>query len=151
MCEEYLRLAYQGLRAKVKSFNAHLTTDFFADLPPVTLVGPDVGRVLLNLFGNAFYAVHQRQQTGQPGYQPKVGVRTVQFHQQVQIHVTDNGTGMSEAVQRKIFQPFFTTKPTGEGTGLGLSLSHGGSLTVESQVGEGTTFSVELPLNGAAH
>ncbi|WP_269808175.1 ATP-binding protein [Hymenobacter siberiensis] len=152
LCDEYLRLAYQGLRAKDKSFNAALSTDFLADLPRVTLVGADVGRVLLNLFTNAFYAVRQRQQQGEPGYQPQVGVRTVLLNQQVQIQVTDNGTGMSEAIQSKIFQPFFTTKPTGEGTGLGLSLSHdivvqghGGSLTVESQPGQGTTFTISLP------
>ncbi|MCC3154591.1 ATP-binding protein [Hymenobacter sp. BT770] len=152
LCDEYLRLAYQGLRAKDKSFNAALNTDFMADLPLVTLVGADVGRVLLNLFTNAFYAVRQRQQQGEPGYQPQVGVRTLVLNQQVQIQVTDNGTGMSDAVQGKIFQPFFTTKPTGEGTGLGLSLSHdiiaqghGGSLTVESQEGEGTAFTISLP------
>jgi signal transduction histidine kinase len=156
LCDEYLRLAYQGLRAKDKSFNAALHTDFLADLPPVTLAGADVGRVLLNLFTNAFYAVRQRQLTGEPGYQPQVGVRTLVLNQQVQIQVTDNGTGMSAAVQAKIFQPFFTTKPTGEGTGLGLSLSHdiiaqghGGSLNVESHEGQGTTFSVALPLTKA--
>ncbi|WP_226915589.1 ATP-binding protein [Hymenobacter siberiensis] len=154
LCDEYLRLAYQGLRAKDKSFNAALNTDFLTDLPPVTMVGADVGRVLLNLFTNAFYAVRQRQQQGEPGYQPQVGVRTVLLNQQVQIQVTDNGTGMSEAIQSKIFQPFFTTKPTGEGTGLGLSLSHdivvqghGGTLTVQSAAGEGTTFAIALPLS----
>ena len=152
LCDEYLRLAYQGLRAKDKSFNATLNADFLADLPLVTLVGADVGRVLLNLFANAFYAVRQRQQQGEPGYQPQVGVRTVLHNQHVQIHVTDNGTGMSAAVQGKIFQPFFTTKPTGEGTGLGLSLSHdiiaqghGGTLTVESQPGQGTIFTIHIP------
>ncbi|MCC3154592.1 ATP-binding protein [Hymenobacter sp. BT770] len=152
LCDEYLRLAYQGLRAKDKSFNATLTTDFLTDLPRVTMVGADVGRVLLNLFTNAFYAVRQRQQQGEPGYQPQVGVRTVLLNQHVHIQVTDNGTGMSPAVQQKIFQPFFTTKPTGEGTGLGLSLSHdiiaqghGGSLAVESQEGQGTAFTISLP------
>ena len=157
LCDEYLRLAYQGLRAKDKSFNATLETDFGAGLPLVTAVGADVGRVLLNLFTNAFYAVRQRQQAGEVGYQPRVGVRTLVLHQQVQIQVSDNGTGIPAAVQGKIFQPFFTTKPTGEGTGLGLSLSHdiiaqghGGTLSVESREGEGTTFSVGLPLNGTA-
>jgi len=152
LCDEYLRLAYQGLCAKDKSFNAALHTEFLADLPPVTVVGADVGRVLLNLFANAFYAVRQRQLSGEPGYQPQVGVRTVLLNQQVQIQVTDNGTGMSPAVQSKIFQPFFTTKPTGEGTGLGLSLSHdiiaqghGGTLAVESREGEGTAFIISLP------
>jgi signal transduction histidine kinase len=158
LCDEYLRLAYQGLRAKDKSFNAALTTDFLTDLPAVTMVSADVGRVLLNLFTNAFYAVRQRQLSGEPGYQPQVGVRTVLLNQQVQIQVTDNGTGMSPAVQAKIFQPFFTTKPTGEGTGLGLSLSHdiiaqghGGTLSVESREGQSTTFYVSLPLKGEMH
>ena len=157
LCDQYLRLAYQGLRAKDKSFNAALTTNFQPDLPPVEVVGTEVGRVLLNLFINAFYAVRQRQQAGEPSYQPQVGVRTVLLNQEVHIHVTDNGTGMSPAIQNKIFQPFFTTKPTGEGTGLGLSLSHdiiaqghGGTLRVESQEGKGTTFSVILPLNSTA-
>ena len=153
LCDEYLRLAYQGLRAKDKSFNATLTTDFAPGLPLVSAVGADVGRVLLNLFGNAFYAVQKRQQTGEAGYQPTVRVATQQAGGQVEIRVSDNGTGIPAAVQGKIFQPFFTTKPTGEGTGLGLSLSydiiakaHGGTLTVESQEGEGTEFLISLPL-----
>ena len=158
LCDEYLRLAYQGLRAKDKTFNATLRTDFTAGLPLVSAVGADVGRVLLNLFGNAFYAVQKRQQTGEPGYQPTVSVRTQQVNGQVEIRVQDNGTGIPESVLGKIFQPFFTTKPTGEGTGLGLSLSHdiiaqghGGTLAVESQPGEGTAFTISLPLSGVAH
>ena len=158
LADEYLRLAYQGLRAKDNTFHAALTTDFASELPLVEAVGADVGRVLLNLLGNAFYAVRQRQQTGEADYAPTVRVQTQQVGQQVEIRVTDNGTGMPAAVQAKIFQPFFTTKPTGEGTGLGLSLAHdiiiqghGGSLTVKSQQGQGTTFSVALPLNGANH
>ena len=158
LADEYLRLAYQGLRAKDKSFIAELKTDFAPGLPLVQGVGADLGRVLLNLCNNAFYAVQQRQQTGEAGYVPTLRVRTTQIGQQVQIQVSDNGTGMSEAVQQKIFQPFFTTKPTGEGTGLGLSLSyhiiaqgHGGTLRVESQEGQGTTFTMALPLNEAAY
>ena len=158
LADEYLRLAYQGLRAKDKSFIAELKTDFAPRLPLVQGVGADLGRVLLNLCNNAFYAVQQRQQTGEAGYVPTLRVRTTQIGQQVQIQVSDNGTGMSEAVQQKIFQPFFTTKPTGEGTGLGLSLSyhiiaqgHGGTLRVESQEGQGTTFTMALPLNEAAY
>jgi signal transduction histidine kinase len=115
-----------------------------------------VGRVLLNLFTNAFYAVRQRQQTGEAGYQPHVAVTTDRVNGHVRIRVRDNGTGMPADIQAKTFQPFFTTKPPGEGTGLGLSLSHdiiaqghGGTLTVESQEGQGSTFSVALPLNGA--
>jgi two-component system NtrC family sensor kinase len=158
LCDEYLRLAYQGLRAKDKTFNAALRTDFAPALPLVDAVGADVGRVLLNLLGNAFYAVQQRQQTDEADYAPAVTVSTKQVGNQVEIQVTDNGTGMPAEVQAKVFQPFFTTKPTGEGTGLGLSLSHdiiaqghGGTLSVESREGRGTTFSVVLPLNGAVH
>jgi two-component system NtrC family sensor kinase len=154
LAEEYLRLAYHGLRAKDKSFNADLEMGLAPDLPLVQGVGAYLGRVLLNLFNNAFYAVQQRQQTGEAGYAPKVSVSTRQVGQQVEIRVADNGTGMSAAVQQKVFQPFFTTKPTGEGTGLGLSLSydivtkgHGGTLTVQSRVGEGTTFLICLPVS----
>ncbi len=154
LCDEYLRLAYHGLRAKDKSFNAELKTDFALGLPLVEGVGADLGRALLNLFNNAFYAVQQRQQAnGQLGYAPTVEVATEQVGQQVVVHVKDNGTGMSAAVQQKIFQPFFTTKPTSEGTGLCLSLSHdiiaqghGGTLTVESRQGESTTFTIVLPI-----
>ena len=152
LVDEYLRLAYQGLRAKDKSFNATLHTDFAPGLPPIEAVSADLGRVLLNLLGNAFYAVQKRQQTGEAGYAPTVSVSTQQADNQVEIRVTDNGTGMPAAVQAKIFQPFFTTKPTGEGTGLGLSLAHdiiaqghGGTLTAESRPGQGTTFLITLP------
>jgi len=152
LCDEYLRLAYQGLRAKDKTFNATLETDFAPALPLTEGVGADLGRVLLNLFNNAFYAVQQRQLAGEPGYQPTVGVATRHVGSTVEVRVRDNGTGMSEAVQAKIFQPFFTTKPTGEGTGLGLSLSfdivtkgHGGTLSVQSQAGQGTEFTLLLP------
>ena len=152
LCDEYLRLAYHGLRAKDKSFNATLETDFAPDLPRVSGEGADLGRVLLNLLNNAFYAVQQRQQAGEAGYQPTVSVSTRHVGQQVKIRVQDNGTGIPESVKAKIFQPFFTTKPTGEGTGLGLSLSydiitkgHGGTLAVASEVGKGTEFMVTLP------
>jgi signal transduction histidine kinase len=152
LCDEYLRLAYQGLRAKDKTFNAALTTDFASGLPLVEAATGDLGRVLLNLFSNAFYAVRQRQQTGEAGYQPAVSVATQRVNGHVAIRVQDNGTGMSPEVQAKIFQPFFTTKPTGEGTGLGLSLSHdiiaqghGGTLAAESQPGQGTTFLISFP------
>ncbi|WP_354584333.1 ATP-binding protein [Hymenobacter sp. UYCo722] len=152
LCDEYLRLAYQGLRAKDKTFNATLNTDFAPGLPLVEAAGADVGRVLLNLFGNAFYAVQKRQQTGEVAYKPTVCVRTKQVGNQVEIRVHDNGMGIPDDIRAKIFQPFFTTKPTGEGTGLGLSLSydiitkaHGGALAVESQPGQGTEFVITLP------
>ncbi|MGI4738116.1 MAG: ATP-binding protein [Janthinobacterium lividum] len=152
LADEYLRLAYHGLRAKDKTFNATLQTDLTPALPPIEAVGGDLGRVLLNLFTNAFYAVHQRQQAGEAGYEPTVGVATRRVGSTLEVRVHDNGMGMSAAVQAKIFQPFFTTKPTGEGTGLGLSLSydivtkgHGGTLTVVSQVDQGTEFTIVLP------
>ncbi|MBD2722984.1 sensor histidine kinase [Hymenobacter armeniacus] len=152
LADEYLRLAYHGLRAKDKSFNATLKPDFDPNLPPVEVISQDLGRVLLNLLTNAFYAVKQRQQRGETGYAPTVSVSTRRVGDQVELRVKDNGTGMPESVQAKIFQPFFTTKPTGEGTGLGLSLSydivtqgHGGTLAVESREGEGTEFVISLP------
>ncbi len=160
LADEYLRLAYHGLRAKDKTFNAQLETDFDVALPPAHVAASDVGRVLLNLFTNAFYAVRQRQQhsqqkgesVGATPYQPTVRVRTRALPGGgAEIRVRDNGTGVPDAVKTKIFQPFFTTKPTGEGTGLGLSLSfdiitkgHGGTLAVESQEGVGTEFIITL-------
>ena len=154
LCDEYLRLAYHGLRAKDKTFNATLRTDFAPGLPLVPGVGADLGRVLLNLFTNAFYAVRKRQQAGEAGYAPTVSVSTLhRAGGQIEVRVQDNGTGIPADIQQKIFQPFFTTKPTGEGTGLGLSLSydivtkgHNGTLTVASKVGEGTEFIVSLPV-----
>lgn len=154
LCDEYLRLAYHGLRAKDKTFNATLQTDFDPALPALTVVAPDVGRVFLNLLTNAFYAVRERQRTGaEPGYQPTVAVQTRALPAGgAEVRVRDNGTGIPDAIQHKMFQPFFTTKPTGEGTGLGLSLSfdiitkaHRGTLAVESTEGTGTTFVITLP------
>ncbi|MDQ2769632.1 MAG: ATP-binding protein [Bacteroidota bacterium] len=153
LADEYLRLAYHGLRAKDKSFNATLEPDFEPDLPLVPALAQDLGRVLLNLLNNAFYAVRQRQQRGESGYAPTVRISTRRVGEgAVEIRVADNGSGIAESVRQKIFQPFFTTKPTGEGTGLGLSLSydiitqgHGGTLTVASREGEGTTFTIILP------
>ncbi|RZK46803.1 MAG: histidine kinase, partial [Hymenobacter sp.] len=152
LASDYLRLAYHGLQTKYRGFHAELQTDFAAALPQVEVEPGDVGRVLLNLFANALYAVQQRQPASPGGYLPTVRVHTEQVGQQVEICVHDNGTGMSPEVQAKVFQPFFTTKPTGEGTGLGLSLSydivtqgHGGSLRVESRLGQGSTFFVRLP------
>jgi len=152
LADEYFRLAYHGLRAKDKSFNAELVSEFDADLPLVEVVPQDIGRVLLNLFTNAFYAVHQKQKLGIAGYKPLVRVSTELTGQHVEIKVWDNGTGIPEQVKDKILQPFFTTKPTGEGTGLGLSLSydiivkaHGGNITIDSKEGEFSLFTISLP------
>jgi signal transduction histidine kinase len=152
LCAEYLRLAYHGLRAQDKQFTVETETDL-RPLPLVNIVDAEVGRVLHNLLTNAFYAVRQRQQQeSHSSYQPKVRVSTRLRNDQVIIKVRDNGTGISEQLQAKIFQPFFTTKPPGEGIGLGLSLSytiitqgHGGTLTVESVEGEFTEFTISLP------
>ena len=147
LADEYLRLAYHGLRAKDKDFNAELKTDFDANLGPVEVVPQEMGRVLLNLFNNAFYAVREKQKQQPDGHQPIVTVSTGRINGQVELRVQDNGTGMPDVVKAKIFQPFFTTKPTGQGTGLGLSLSyeiitkgHGGELRVETQEGAFTEF-----------
>ncbi len=152
LAEEYLKIAYHGLRAKDKDVNAELVTKFQADVGLVDMVPQDIGRVLLNLYNNAFYAVKEKQTTSPSDYKPTVTVSTTQLNGHTQIRVSDNGTGIPEAVKAKIFQPFFTTKPTGEGTGLGLSLSydiitkgHGGNLSVDSHDGEGTTFLIQLP------
>jgi signal transduction histidine kinase/Tfp pilus assembly protein PilF len=162
LCDEYLRLSYHGLRAKDKSFNADFETKFDTALAPINVVPQDIGRVILNLINNAFYAVNERQKKEQDsGYKPQVTLTTSKQGDQVVIEVADNGTGMTEQVKEKIFQPFFTTKPTGEGTGLGLSLSydivkaHGGVLHVETipvracTGGEnaGTNITINIPTN----
>ncbi len=153
LCDEYLRLAYHGLRAKDKSFNAKFETNFDPSLPKINVVPQEIGRVILNLINNAFYAVSERKKLNEPGYEPEVIVSTRKERDKVEIKVKvkDNGTGISEKIKEKIFQPFFTTKPTGSGTGLGLSLSydivtkgHGGELKVETKEGEGTTFIIQL-------
>ncbi|MBC2839781.1 sensor histidine kinase [Robiginitalea sp. SC105] len=151
LADEYLRLAYHGLRAKDKSFNAIMETDFDLGLPEISVIPQDIGRVMLNLLTNAFHAVQERQKKGEAGYQPTVTVSTKKTNAGVEIRVTDNGGGIPEGIREKIFQPFFTTKPTGEGTGLGLSMSydivtkgHGGQLKVESKTGEGSEFCIIL-------
>ena len=152
LADEYLKISYHGLRAKGKAFECHLATDFDSSIGQVEVSPQEIGRVLLNLYNNAFYAVRERQKHADSSYQPRVTVTTARTKEASQISISDNGTGMAESVQAKIFQPFFTTKPTGEGTGLGLSLSydiitkgHGGSLTVESQVGAGSVLTIHLP------
>ncbi len=151
LCDEYLRLSYQGLRAKDKSFNAEIKTDFDAALPKINVVPQDIGRVVLNLINNAFYAVDERKKLHPEGYEPVVSVSTKKTGSSIEISVKDNGTGIPKKILSKIFQPFFTTKPTGQGTGLGLSLSydivkaHGGEIKVETKEGEGTIFIILLP------
>jgi len=156
LADEYLRLSYHGLRAKDKSFNATLNTDFDDGIGLIQVVPQDIGRVILNLITNAFYAVDARKKNlkGLPDYEPTVSVSTKKLKDSVMITVKDNGMGIPKNVLDKIFQPFFTTKPAGEGTGLGLSLSyeiitkgHGGALKVETKEGEGALFIIHLPLN----
>jgi signal transduction histidine kinase len=134
-------------------FNIALVSHFEADLPMVFLSAQDIGRVLLNLFNNAFYAVHQKSVTAGDEYKPVVEINTTAKMGNILITVTDNGTGIPNNIKDKIMQPFFTTKPTGEGTGLGLSLSydivvkgHGGSVSVETKEGEFTAFIIQLPM-----
>ncbi len=155
LCDEYLRLAYHGLKAKDKSFNTEMETGFDRDLSSVegkiNIIPQDIGRVLLNLYNNAFYAVNEKAKQHPNGYEPVISVLTKKQTNKVEIRVKDNGNGIPQKVVDKIFQPFFTTKPTGQGTGLGLSLSydiikaHGGEIKVESNEGEETTFTIQLP------
>jgi signal transduction histidine kinase len=151
LADEYLRLSYHGLRAKDKSFNAKLETDFDKSLGSVNIVAQDIGRVILNLITNAFYVVKQKKEQLKESYEPTVSVYTKKKKDTITIGVRDNGNGIPLAIKEKIFQPFFTTKPSGEGTGLGLSLSydivkaHGGELKVETHEGKGTEFTIILP------
>jgi signal transduction histidine kinase len=152
LADEYLRLAYQGLRAKDNNFNATLETHFDPDLPKVSVIPQDIGRVLFNLINNAFYAVNEKVKQGFERYEPKVSVSTSKINDHIEVRVKDNGPGIPESIREKIFQPFFTTKPTGQGTGLGLSLAydivtkgHGGTLEVDSTEGSGTVFIFSLP------
>ena len=151
LADEYLRLSYHGLRAKDKSFNANFKTDFDDSIGKVNIIPQDIGRVILNLINNAFYAVAEKKKQNADGYEPTVTVSTKKTNDKVEIKVSDNGNGIPQKVLDKIFQPFFTTKPTGQGTGLGLSLSydiikaHGGDLKVETKEGEFAQFSIHLP------
>jgi len=151
LADEYLRLAYHGLRAKDKSFNAQYETYFDNSIGKISIVPQDIGRVVLNLINNAFYAVSEKQKQNTPGYEPAVSVSTNKTDGKVEIKVKDNGNGIPQKVMDKIFQPFFTTKPAGQGTGLGLSLSydiikaHGGELKVETKENEGAEFIIQMP------
>ena len=153
LCDEYLRLAYHGLRAKDKSFNASFTTDFDPAIGNVNIIPQDIGRAILNLITNAFYAVDEKKKQNQKVYQPTVSLSTKRINDSVEINVTDNGSGIPQSAIDKIFQPFFTTKPTGQGTGLGLSMSydivkaHGGEIKVQAAENEGSMFCIVLPEN----
>jgi signal transduction histidine kinase len=153
LVDEYLRLSYHGLRAKDKSFNAEFKTEFYENIGNINVIPQDIGRVLLNLFTNAFYAVAEKKKAHPDNYEPVVTVTTKKDNGKISIIVKDNGMGIPQKVLDKIFQPFFTTKPTGQGTGLGLSMSydiikaHGGELKVETKEGEGAAFIIELPTN----
>jgi signal transduction histidine kinase len=152
LADEYLRLAYHGLRAKDKSFNATTKTDFDETIGKINIIRQDIGRVILNLITNAFYAVTEKKKQHGDTYEPAVWVSTKKVGENVMISVKDNGNGIPLKVLDKIFQPFFTTKPTGQGTGLGLSLSydivkaHGGELKVETEEGKGSEFIIVLPV-----
>jgi len=151
LADEYLRLAYHGLRAKDQSFNALFKADLDESLPKIHVIPQNIGRVLLNLINNAFYAVSEKKKQQPENYEPVVTVSTKKKNGNIEIMVGDNGNGIPKNVLDKIFQPFFTTKPTGQGTGLGLSLSydiitkgHNGKLSVETKEGEGTWFLIQL-------
>jgi len=150
LCDEYLRLAYHGLRAKDKTFNPEIKTDFDNNVRKISIVPQDIGRVILNLINNAFYAVKERSRQHIRGYEPAIVVATKKIKDKIEISVKDNGNGIPKNIVDKIFQPFFTTKPTGQGTGLGLSLAydivkaHGGEIRLENQEGEGCAFIIHL-------
>jgi two-component system NtrC family sensor kinase len=154
LCDEYLRLSFHGLRAKDKNFNSNFKSDFDPTVGKINIIPQDIGRVLLNLIGNAFYAVNAKSRITGIGYQPMVTVTTKRISPAfIEIRVCDNGGGIPSSALDKIFQPFFTTKPAGEGTGLGLSLSydiikaHGGNIRVETNEGSGTDFIIQLPVS----
>jgi signal transduction histidine kinase len=153
LCDEYLRLSYHGLRAKDKSFNAKFETDFDSSIEKISVMPQDIGRVVLNLINNAFYAVTEKKKEAVEGYEPLVTVLTKKINDRIEISVKDNGNGIPQKVLDKIFQPFFTTKPTGQGTGLGLSLAydiikaHSGEIKVNTKEGEGSEFIIQLRTN----
>lgn len=152
LCDEYLRLAYQGFKTKDSSFSARYEFHPQPDLPKIDVVPQDIGRVVLNLVNNAFYACVEKSKQNIPGYDPAIIVSTKIIKGAVEISIQDNGTGIPDAIKDKIFQPFFTTKPTGQGTGLGLSLAyeivtkgHGGELKIKSESGKGSEFIIHIP------
>ncbi len=152
LADEYLRLSYHGFRTKNKDFNAIIKTDFDSSIEKINIISQDIGRVLLNLYNNAFYALAEKKKLQNENFEPAISVSTKKLNDKVEIRVKDNGNGIPQKVVDKIFQPFFTTKPTGQGTGLGLSLSydiikaHGGEIKVETKEGEGSEFRIQLPI-----
>jgi len=154
LADEYLRLAYHGMKAKEKSFNVDVKSDFDNSIPKINVIQQDIGRVILNLITNAFYVVTEKKQQQGDNYEPRVTVSTKKAGDKVEISVSDNGNGIPQKVLDKIFQPFFTTKPTGQGTGLGLSLAydiikaHAGEIKVDSKEGEFASFVIQLPITG---
>jgi signal transduction histidine kinase len=150
LADEYLRIAYHGFRAKDNSFNATMKTDFDEAIGNINIIPQDIGRVLLNLYNNAFYTTNEKSKQHIEGYEPTISVSSKKVGDRVFINLKDNGNGIPQKIVDKIFQPFFTTKPTGQGTGLGLSLSYdiikaqGGEIKVASKEGEGTEFIIQL-------
>lgn len=151
LVDEYVRLCYHGLRAKDKSFNSKLITEFDKSIGKLNIVPQDIGRVILNILTNAFYAVNEKKLSSVVDYEPTVYVSTKNIGSNIEIRIKDNGNGIEQNIIDKIFQPFFTTKPTGQGTGLGLSLSydiikksHGGELKVDTKIGEYSEFIIKL-------
>jgi signal transduction histidine kinase len=157
LADEYLRLSYHGLRAKDKLFNATLNTSYDPTNGNINIIPQDIGRVLLNLVNNAFYAVAEKQKNAGGDYQPTVSIRTKKAGDAIELTVSDNGNGIPAAIKEKIFQPFFTTKPTGQGTGLGLSLSydimkaHGGEIKIITIENLGSDFTIHLPNKHMQH
>ncbi len=151
LAEQYIRLSYQGIRAKDKYFKATIQTVFDPGIEKINIVSQDIGRVLLNIYNNAFYAVQEKKKTAEETYEPTVLIFTKNAEDKIEIHIKDNGNGIPQKILDKIFQPFYTTKPAGEGTGLGLSLSydiiktHGGEIKLKTKEGEGSEFIIELP------
>jgi signal transduction histidine kinase len=155
LVDEALNLAYHGARAQDQSFSITLEREFDESIAPITLAPQDITRVLLNLLSNGFYAARERKRMeATPGFEPTLKTSTHELENAVEIRVRDNGIGIPSEIKDRLFQPFFTTKPTGEGTGLGLSMSydivtqqHGGSISVDSKVGEYSEFTIRLPRN----